>query len=91
MMEFTVEEFTVYRVATFLNEALRQIYGQIWTAKCDINNRSFDDSKIAVVRSVRKKPKINLRFASLILQFTASMLGSKVQLASPTVNICGKA
>ena len=35
MMEFTVEEFTVFRVVTFLNEALRQIYGQIWTAKCD--------------------------------------------------------
>ena len=35
--------------------------------------------------------KINVLFASFTLQFTASMLGFKVQLGPPTVNICGKA
>ena len=35
--------------------------------------------------------KINVLLASYILQFTATMLGFKVQLAPPMVNICGKA
>ena len=34
--------------------------------------------------------KLNVLFASFILQFTASVLGFKVLLAPLTVNICGK-
>ena len=54
----------------------------------NVDNYSFFSSyEIVVGKNVNK---INL-FASFILQFTAPMLGSKVQLAPPTVNICGKA
>ena len=35
--------------------------------------------------------KLNVLFASFILQFTASILGFKVLLAALTINICGKA
>ena len=48
MKQFTIEEVTVFKVTTFINDTLYQIYFlrdlrniqvkvQIWTLKCDFN------------------------------------------------------
>ena len=115
MREFTVTEVTVFRLATFLYEALSAKYNFLGIYEIfsitnsanldcqmlfqwgiissdywnfDIDNYSFLSSyEIAIGKNV--KQQLNFLFASF--PFPASMLGSKVQLAPPTVNICRKA
>ena len=58
----------------------------------DIDNYFFSSYQIAVDKNVKQlATKINLLFSSIVMQFTAFMLGSKVKLAPPTGKICRKA
>ena len=59
----------------------------------DIDSYCFFSSyQIAVDKNVKQlATKINLLFSSIVMQFTAFMLGSKVKLAPPTGKICRKA